>query len=168
MTRIRTLALPIAVLCTVVAVTGCKKKEEPAAVPTTTTPPATEPAAPAPLPPVAAPVAEVVSIDLGSAVGADQRVTTPKTTFAPKDRIVASVATRAPDPGTGMPSKLAARWSHVDSNQTVNEEARDIALQGDKAYSFEITNPQPWPTGKYRVEVMLDGKTVQTRDFEVK
>ena len=168
MTRIRTLALPIAVLCTVVAVAGCKKKEEPAAVPTTTAPPATEPAAPAPLPPVAAPAAEVTAVDLGSEVGADQRVTTPKTTFAPKDRIIASVATRAPDPGTGTPSKLAARWSHVDSNQTVNEEARDIALQGDKAYSFEITNPQPWPTGKYRVEVMLDGKTVQTRDFEVK
>jgi len=168
MTRIRTLALPIAVLCAVVAVAGCKKKEEPAAVPTTTTPPPTEPAAPAPVPPVVAPTAEVTAVDLGSDVGADQRIATPKTTFAPKDRIVASVATRAPDPGTGATSKRAAKWSHVDSNQTVNEESRDVALKGDQAWSFEITNPQPWPAGKYRVEVMLDGKTVQARDFEVK
>ena len=169
MTRIRTLALPVAVLCALFAVAGCKKKP---AEPAVDSAPASTVPAPAPAtlppPPPGAPAAEVAAVDLGSAVGSDLRVGVPKSTFAPKDRIMASVVTRTPDANSGTPAKLAARWSHVDSNQTVNEESRDISLRGEQVFAFEISNPQPWPTGKYRLEVMLDGKTAQARDFEVK
>ncbi len=33
---------------------------------------------------------------------------------------------------------------------------------------FLINRPDPWPTGRYKVEIMLDGALVQTREFEVK
>lgn len=165
MNRIKFVAAPAVALLAVLAVAGCKKKEEPVA---TTPPPAATMPAPAPMPAPLPAKAEVVSVDLGSAAGADMKITAPKTSFGTKDKIIAAVSTRTPDPATAIPSKIAAKWSHVDSNQTVNEESRDVQLQGDQTFDFEITNPNPWPTGKYKVEVMLDGAVVQSRDFDVK
>ena len=158
-------ALLVALLGTV-AIVGCKKKEEPA--PVSTTPPAATPApAPAPAPATAA-TAQVTSVDLGSAVGADGKVGTPKTTFAPKDTIYASIGTTTSDPAASVPGKLSVKWTHVDSNQTVKEDSRDVNLTGTGTTEFHIAKPDGWPTGKYKVEVALDGNVVQTREFEVK
>ena len=163
MTRIRLVQVSAIALVAVLAVAGCKKKE--AEMPASTPAPAATMPAPAPMPSTTAP-AEVVGVDLGNAAGADMKITAPMTTFGTKDKIIAAVTTRAG--AAAMPSKLAAKWSHVDSNQVVNEEARDVQLTGDQVFDFEITNSNPWPTGKYKVEVMLDGSVVQTREFEVK
>lgn len=146
------------------ALVGCKKKEEPAPLP-----PAAE-TAPAPMPapaPMAA-TASVNSVDLGNAVGADMRVTAPMSTFAPKDTIYAAVSTGTSDPAASVAGKLGAKWTHVDSNQTVHEETKDLTLAGDGVTDFQISKPDGWPTGKYKVEIMLDGAVVQTREFEVK
>ena len=147
-----------------VALVGCKKKEEPAPV-TTTPPPAMTPApAPAPMPATAS----VTSVDLGNAVGADMKVTAPSTTFAPKDTIYASIGTSTSDPAASVPGKLGVKWTHVDSNQTVNDETRDLNLTGMGTTEFHIAKPDGWPKGKYKAEVMLDGAVVQTREFEIK
>jgi hypothetical protein len=146
------------------ALVGCKKKEEPAPMP-----PAAE-TAPAPMP-AAAPMpatASVNNVDLGNAVGADMRVTAPMSTFAPKDTIYAAVSTGTSDPAASVAGKLGAKWTHVDSNQTVHEESRDLTFAGDGVTDFQISKPDGWPTGKYKVEIMLDGAVVQTREFEVK
>jgi len=147
------------------ALVGCKKREEPAPLP-----PVAEDTTPAPMPapaPVAA-TATVNSVDLGNAVGADMRVTAPMTTFATKDTIYAAVSTGTSDPAASVPGKLGAKWTHVDSNQVVHEESKDLTLAGDGVTDFQISKPDGWPTGKYRLEVMLDGTVVQTREFEVK
>ena len=147
-----------------VALVGCKKKEEPAPV-TTTPPPAMTPApAPAPMPATAS----VTSVDLGNAVGADMKVTAPSTTFGPKDTIYASIGTSTSDPAASVPGKLGVKWTHVDSNQTVNDETRDLNLTGMGTTEFHIAKPDGWPKGKYKAEVMLDGAVVQTREFEIK
>lgn len=146
------------------ALVGCKKKEEPAPLP-----PAAE-TAPAPMPapaPMAA-TASVNSVDLGNAVGADMRVTAPMSTFAPKDTIYAAVSTGTSDPAASVAGKLGAKWTHVDSNQTVHEETKDLTFAGDGVTDFQISKPDGWPAGKYKVEIMLDGAVVQTREFEVK
>jgi hypothetical protein len=148
------------------ALAGCKKKE--AAVtppaPTTVAMPDTTLPPPAPMPAGVS----VTGVELGNAAGPDMKITAPTSTFATKDKIIAAVSTHTSDPAATVPGKLAARWTHVDSNQTVNEESRDIQFAGDQVYDFEITNPQAWPVGKYKVEVMLDGAKVQERPFEVK
>ena len=146
------------------ALVGCKKKEEPAPMP-----PAAE-TAPAPMPaPAAMPAtASVNSVDLGNAVGADMRVTAPMSTFAPKDTIYAAVSTGTSDPAASVAGKLGAKWTHVDSNQTVHEESKDLTFAGDGVTDFQISKPDGWPAGKYKLEVMLDGAVVQTREFEVK
>lgn len=147
-----------------VAIVGCKKKEEAAPV-ANTPPPATTPA---PAMPAPAATAQITSVDLGNAVGADMKVATPATTFAKKDTIYASIGTSTSDPAASVPAKLGVKWTHVDSNQTVNEETRDINATGTGNTEFHISKPDGWPTGKYKVEVSLDGNVVQTREFEVK
>jgi hypothetical protein len=166
MTR-KTLNIAIAAaLFGTLALVGCKKKQDEAAV---TPPPASEPAAPAPAPapaPAAA-TASVTSVDLGNAVGADMKVAAASTTFAPKDTIYASIATTTSDPAATVPGKLTAKWSFQDG-QVVNEESKDVSLAGAGQTEFHISKPDGFPAGKYKVEVSLDGNVVQSKDFEVK
>lgn len=154
-----TIALASALVATV-GITGCKKKEEPVVTP----PPAAETApAPAATTPPATTGVTINSLDLGKGVGADNRVTSASSVFAPSDRdIYVSVNT------SGMPSgnKLNAKWTYQDG-QVVHTESRDMA-GGDTMYSFKINNPNAWPAGKYTVAVDVDGANVQTREFEVK
>ncbi len=154
-------ALMIAMLGTV-ALAGCKKD-----APAVTPPPAAEPA-PMPPAPAMTPTASVSSIDLGNAVGADMKVASPMTTFGTKDTIHASIATTTSDATATVPGKLGVKWSHVDSGQVVHEESRDVNLTGNGNTDFQISKPDGWPTGKYKVEVSLDGAVVQTREFEVR
>ena len=147
------------------ALVGCKKKEEPAPLP----PAAESSPAPAPDPAAMPATASVNSVDLGNAVGADMRVTAPMSSFSPKDAtIYAAVSTGTSDPAASVAGKLGAKWTHVDSSQVVHEESKDITFAGDGVTDFQISKPDGWPTGKYKVEISLDGNVVQTREFEVK
>ena len=67
-----------------------------------------------------------------------------------------------------VPAKVGAKWTHLDSNQVVHEDTRDFQLTGEQVHDFEITNPDAWPTGRYKVEVMVDGNVVQSREFAVR
>ena len=154
-----------AALIGTVALVGCKKNDAPAPLPpvaSDTLPPST------PAPVATTSTAMVSGVDLGNAVGADMRVTAPMTSFATSDTIYAAVATNTSDPAATVPGKLGVKWTHVDSGQTVHEETKDISFAGDGVTNFQISKPDGWPTGKYRVEIMLDGTTVQTRDFDVR
>ncbi len=164
MIRTRLHTAVAAALLASVALVGCKKKEEPVAV---STPPATtEPAAPTPPPaPVAA--VTVTTVDLGTTVGADKKIATPTATFKPSDTISASVGTSTSDPATAAPAKLGAKWTFQDGS-IVKEDTADINFAGPGNTVFSINSPKGFPTGKYKLEVLLDGAVVQTRDFEVK
>ena len=145
------------------ALSACGKKEEPAAPPVATPAPAPMPATPAPAPaPAPAPVS-VSSVELGTAVGPDQKVTAATTTFAPKDTIYAAVSTT----GTAANAVLNAKWTYQDG-QTVNESSQTIAPNGPAVTSFHISKPDGWPAGNYKVDISLDGKSVSSKDFSVK
>ena len=167
MTR-KTLNLAIAAaLFGSLALVGCKKKQDDAAMaPPATTEPAPAPTTPEPAPAPAA-AASVTAVDLGNAIGADMKVAAPSTTFAPKDTIYASVATSTSDATASIPSKLTAKWSFEDG-QVVNEESRDVSLSGAGNTEFHINKPDGFPAGKFKVEISLDGNVVQSKDFEVK
>lgn len=155
-----------AALVASMALVGCKKKEEAAVMP----PPATEPAAPAapaPAPAPAAASATVTSVDLGTQVGADKKVTAASSTFKPTDTIHASVATTTSDPTASVPARLGAKWTFQDG-QTVKEASEDINFAGTGNTTFSINSPNGFPTGRYKVEISLNGAVVQTREFEVK
>ncbi len=145
-------AIAVALFATL-AVAGCKKKADEA---TTTPPPASEPAAPAP-----AAAMTVTTVDLGNAIGADNRVAAPMSNFAPTDTIHASIGTDGPTAGT-----LTAKWSYEDG-QVVDSTDKSIAA-GPQVTEFSIAKPDGWPTGKYKLDVMTDGNVVQSRDFDIR
>ncbi|KAF1686934.1 hypothetical protein B1992_05995 [Pseudoxanthomonas broegbernensis] len=163
MTRNRLLYPLSAALAATLALAACKKPEQPEPLP----PPATS--APVPMGDTAAmgATATVASVDLGNAVGADQRVTAPASVFAPTDTIYATVATRTSDPAASVPGTLSAKWTYQDG-QTVHEDSRNLDLTGDGVTTFHINKPDGFPAGRYQVEVALDGTVVQSKDFEVK
>ena len=125
-------------------------------------PPVATTPAPEAMPPAGEPqpMVTVTTVDLGSAVDADNRVTTPITTFATSDTFHASVAT------AGNGGTVSTRWTFQDG-QVVHTEDK-IVPAGPQITDFMVTNAQGWPTGTYTMEVMVDGQVVQTREFEVR
>jgi glucose/arabinose dehydrogenase len=107
----------------------------------------------------------VDSVKLGDAV-ASNKVTRPRTTFAPSDSsIYASVVTSGRTEG----STLSAHWSYLEGKgQPVTTISQTIATQGPATTTFHIRNPNDWPQGKYKVEIAIDGKPVGSETFEIK
>ncbi|HSS51810.1 MAG TPA: hypothetical protein VLX28_22950 [Thermoanaerobaculia bacterium] len=157
--RSTTLILVLLVGC--IALFGCKKKEEaPAPTPEATPTPVETPAAtPAPAP------FKVTSIDLGSAIGPDKKVTAAATTFGPKDTVYAVVSSD----GTGPAVKLTAKWTFGDKNQSVKDEDQTVTPNGSAgATEFHVSKPSGWPVGHYKVEILADGVSAGTKEFDVK
>ena len=63
-----------------------------------------------------------------------------------------------------------AKWTFGDgaAAQTVHEETKDFAFAGPGVTTFQVSKPDGWPVGKYKVEILQDGAVVQTREFEVR
>jgi hypothetical protein len=141
----------------VLALATCAKKEAP--------PPPPEPT-PIPVPtPVPTPAPfHVTSVDLGSAIGADKKVTAPASQFTSKDTIYAAVSSD----GAAPKATIKVRWTFGPKSQLVNEETRDIAPTGPAVTEFHISKPSGWPVGGYKVEVSVDGTVAATKDFAVK
>ena len=107
----------------------------------------------------------VAGVTVGNEVAADHRVTQARTHFAPTDKIIyAAVETE----GKTESATLTATWSYLEgqSRQIVST-SQSIATTGTAVTTFEVRNPNLWPTGKYQVVIAVDGKTVSTQDFEV-
>ena len=161
----RTAPIALAVAIAALAVVGCKKKEEPVVAPPAATEPAPTPSI-TPTEQAPVPTVSVVSVDLGTATGPDLKITAPATTFAPKDKIMASVATKTSDPALSLSSKLTAKWSYQDG-QVVSAEPKVITFTGEGAHVFEISMPDGFPQGNYTLEILLNDKVVQTKAFTV-
>jgi hypothetical protein len=144
-------------LCLAFIFAACGKSEPPPA-PRATAPPA------APItPPPAAPAVTVTTVELGNQIGSDKRVTQQMTSFAPKDTIYATVVTN----GSAPSATLTAKWTYQDG-QVVHESTKTIAPTGPAATEFQISKPDGWPAGTYKVEVSLNGRSTETKEFEVK
>ncbi len=114
--------------------------------------------------PAAAPAEIMVSaVNLGTAVGADQKVTAATTTFGVNDIIYIAIDTK----NASTTAALSYKATYQDG-QVVKEDSVNIAPTSDTSTNFKLTNPKPWPLGKYKVEVSLNGATTQSVDFEVK
>ena len=123
----------------------------------TNVPPATETTPPAS-------ALRVSNLELGSSIGADNKINdnAEKDEFKPADTIYATVETDGS--GTG---NLVARWTFQDG-QVVDETTRSVSPTGPTATEFHISKPGGFPVGKYKVEILLNGQTTQSKDFEVK
>lgn len=133
-----------------VAIVGCKKKEG-STVGADSSLVVNEPAF------------RVQTIDLGKSVGTDKRVVASTDNFGTRDTVFASVITE----GSAPSKTITARWTFEDG-QVVNEETQTISPSGPAVTEFHITKATPWPAGKYKVEILVDGASAGSKDFEVK
>ena len=107
----------------------------------------------------------VSAATLGSAVGADKKVTAATQAFAKKDTIYVSVDTA----GSGT-ATLKAKWTYTTGGKSVpvKEDSQTIQATGPSRTEFHISKPDGWPVGDYQVEVLLNDQVVQTKKFTVK
>ena len=104
----------------------------------------------------------VSQVDLGRSLTADKTINDRTDSFKPNDTIYASILTE----GAAPTATLKARWTYQDG-QAVKESTQTIAPTGDARTEFHISKPDGWPTGKYKLEVSLNGSSAATKDFEV-
>ena len=148
----------IVALAGTVALAGCKKKEEAMAP----TPVVTEPA-PAPMMESPAPVA-TTSVTVGNMAAADKSVAG-MSTFGTKDKIIVSVKTDATTTvNAAIDAKLTFQDGQVAGQQTASVMAEDAGTT-----NITFSNDKPWPAGKYKVDVTVNGMAAgMTQEIEVK
>jgi hypothetical protein len=103
-----------------------------------------------------------VSATIGSAIGADKKVTAATDSFGPNDTIYASIETD----GSAPSAQLTVRWMY-EGGQLVREESQSIAPTGPATSEFHVSKPDGWPKGAYSAEILLDGVQVYTAPFRV-
>lgn len=154
----------------------------PAPSPTMPPPAATQSAPPQPAPPASTPPPasssgksasvqphdiKVTAVTIGGAVDASSlAISKEQRRFSPQDKsIYASVATT----GNTDNATLNAQWSYEDGKeQPFSSTSESIATDGPATTTFKVQNPNPWPTGKYKVVISLNGKAVASENFEVR
>ena len=105
----------------------------------------------------------VADVELGKGVGSDGSVRDLTDDFGVNDTVVVAVKTT----GTASGARLTARWTFQD-NQVVSEDSRTISPRGDAWTEFHVSKAGGWPKGNYKVQVLLNGNQVDSKDFEVK
>lgn len=171
MSRISSSLVLTAALASTLALAACKRDNNAADTTAATPPPATTepvlqtppPATTTPAPATGAAPVTVTAVDLGSAVGPDNRVSTAATTFKPTDTIYASIATD----GAAANVPVTARWTYQDG-QVVHTETRTLSAPGPTVTEFHISKPGGWPAGTYKVEISAAGAAPQVREFTVR
>jgi hypothetical protein len=102
------------------------------------------------------------SVTLGTALDADNNVRDGKTVFAPKDAIHAAVLSSGEHAGL----TLVAHWTAADGTVVAHTE-QALVPTGPTVTTFSLKNAEPWPAGMYQLAVQVEGKTLQSRAFEV-
>ena len=104
----------------------------------------------------------IVSVALGTSLDADNNVGDAKTVFSPKDPIHAAVLSSGPHAGL----TLVAHWTAADGTVVAHSE-QPLVATGPTVTTFSVRNREPWPPGMYQLAVQVDGRTLQSRAFEV-
>ena len=103
---------------------------------------------------------KVSTIQTGKSLNSDNSVGGHTTRFKGQDTIYVAVLTEGPGAGT-----LTARWTYV--GRLVSEDSRHVSYSDSAATEFHIKNSSGFPPGDYAVEILLDGKPVETRNLRV-
>ena len=95
-------------------------------------------------------------------------VVNPTSSFYPTDRAFHLVVDLSnPPEGT----RVGATWYAVDAGSFKNDklDSETYTLKtGEERVHVSLTNKENWPKGKYKVQVMLNGRLNRTLEFEVK
>jgi hypothetical protein len=103
---------------------------------------------------------QVKTLQLGKSLNPDNSVGTHTTRFKPDDTIYVSLLSEEPGEGT-----VTVRW--MLGGQVVSEATRDVSYMRPAATEFHLQNSGGFPSGEYRVEILVNGQPAGTREFRV-
>lgn len=83
--------------------------------------------------------------------------------LTPKDPILLVVKTS----GASKGAELEAKLFDIGNGRQVGLQTAQITAQEPKTTELTFTNDDAWSSGRYMVEVKLDGQLVGQRDFDV-
>jgi hypothetical protein len=155
-------ALPLLPLVLVLGAVACGSSEQSTtgANPNAAPPP---PAAGQPAGAVTVGNLRLLDIDLGRSVNPDHTMHDASSLFVPTDEVWASVVVD----GTGPKATLEARWVSNDGT-VIDKKSQEVTPAGRTVAAFGAEKPGGWPVGQYRVEMLLNGVQVGTKNFEVR
>ncbi|MGV3708562.1 MAG: hypothetical protein ACO1Q7_06950 [Gemmatimonas sp.] len=149
----------LAISLAMVSVSACKKGDE--AESSSQNPPAE---APVPTPP---PAATALTIYSGRRLGDNKQVSDSTSTFGVRDTMYVVVTTDNTPTGGNM----MAKWTY-ETGQTVDSIMQQVekttAEKPTAVTEFHVSKANPWPAGKYTVDITLDGRSLGTKVLEVK
>ena len=102
----------------------------------------------------------VANVMIGKTVGAGNLVTEPTFQFSPKDTVRISVATEGP--GTGM---LTAAWRSQGGE--IMQKTSEMSHAAGENTVFSLSQPKGLKPGTYKVVVLLDNDSADTKVFIV-
>jgi hypothetical protein len=100
----------------------------------------------------------VSNVQLGRTINSDGSVGSFTNRFTPEETVYVSALTDGP--GT---STITARWTF--GGRTISEESKEVSYREPGATEFHIQFAGAAPVGSYKVEILVDGTAVATRDF---
>lgn len=102
----------------------------------------------------------VVAIQTGKSLNTDHSVGNHATSFRPKDAMYVSVLSNGRGAGT-----ITVKWSFA--GRVVHEVTKKVSYNDQAATDFRFQAADDFPIGDYTIEVILDGKTLETRRVKV-
>jgi hypothetical protein len=102
----------------------------------------------------------VTTLQIGRTLNPDNSVGTHTTRFRPDDTIYVSLL--SDQPGEGL---VIVRWTF--SGQVVSEAKKEVSYLRPAATEFHLQNSGGFPSGRYRVDILVDGKLAGSREFRV-
>jgi hypothetical protein len=103
---------------------------------------------------------QVVNVMIGKKVGSGNMVTEPSFQFSPKDTVRISVATEGP--GSGM---LTAAWRSQGGE--ILQKTSEMSHAAGENTVFSLSQPKGLKPGTYKVVVLLDNDSADTKVFVV-
>ena len=102
----------------------------------------------------------VVGIQTGKSLNTDHSVGSHTGTFRPKDTMYVSVLSV----GRGAGS-ITVRWAF--GGRVVHEVTKKVSYNDQAATDFRFQAGDEFPLGEYTIDVIVDGKTFETRRVKV-
>jgi len=103
---------------------------------------------------------KVSTLQLGRSLNPDNSVGTHTTRFKPDDTVYVSILSDEPGYGT-----ITVQW--FLHGQRISEATREVSYTRAAATEFHLQNSGGFPVGSYRVDVLVNGTVVGSREFRV-
>ena len=102
----------------------------------------------------------VVGIQTGKSLNSDHSIGTHAATFHPDDTMYVSVLSNGRGKGT-----ITVKWTL--GGQVLQTLTKNVSYNDQAATDFRFQAADGFPVGDYSIEVIVDGKTIETRRVKV-